>query len=149
MANLLDNVKARFDYELLEQLEAGLKLTGFEVKALKLGRGKLLGARVLVRGGEAYLVGAEIAPYQAHNLPPGYETGRAIKLLLTKKELNRLADTENQKGLTIIPLSIYAKGGRLKLRIALARGKKKFDKRQKIKERETKRDLARTLKKNL
>ena len=146
MANLLDNPKAGFDYELLEQLEAGLELTGFEVKAVRLGRGKLVGARVLIRGGEAYLIGAEIAPYQAGNLPPGYEPGRAIKLLLTQKELYQLADVENQNGLTIIPLSVYNKGGKLKLKIALARGKKKQDKRQNIKKRETEREIARTLK---
>lgn len=148
MANLLDNPRAKFDYELLDKLEAGLELTGFEVKALKLGRGKLLGARVLIRGGEAYLIGAEIAPYQAGNLPDNYEPGRAVKLLLTKKELNLLEDTANTKGLTIIPLSVYNKVGKLKLSLALARGKKKFDKREKIKERETKRDLDRTLKSN-
>ena len=147
MANLLDNPKAGFDYELLEQLEAGLELTGFEVKAVRLGRGKLVGARVLIRGGEAYLIGAEIAPYQAGNLPPDYEAGRAIKLLLTQKELYQLADVENQNGLTIIPLSVYNKGGKLKLKIALARGKKKQDKRQNIKKRETEREIARTLKK--
>ena len=147
MANLLDNPKAGFDYELLEQLEAGLELTGFEVKAVRLGRGKLVGARVLIRGGEAYLIGAEIAPYQAGNLPPGYEAGRAIRLLLTQKELYQLAGVENQNGLTIIPLSVYNKGGKLKLKIALARGKKKQDKRQSIKKRESEREIARTLKK--
>lgn len=146
MKTLVHNSRASFDYELLEQWEAGLELTGFEVKALKLGRAKLLGARVLVRGGEAYLIGAEIAPYQAGNLPPGYQPGRAIRLLLTKKELASLTGVENSNGLTVIPLSVYNKNGKLKLNLALARGKKKFDKRQKIKERETKREVARTLK---
>ena len=147
MASLVDNTRARFDYELEEKLEAGLELTGFEVKALKLGRGKLLGGRILVRGGEAYLVGVEIAPYQAQNLPPNYEAGRVIRLLLTKAEIAHLAGAEPERGLTVIPLSVYNKGGKLKLALALARRKKKFDKRRKIKERETKREVARTLKK--
>ena len=85
MANLVENPRAGYDYELLEKLEAGLELSGFEVKALKLGRGKLEGARVLIHGGEAFLVGAEIGPYQAANLPPDYEKGRALKLLLDRK----------------------------------------------------------------
>ncbi|MCC6290516.1 SsrA-binding protein SmpB [Candidatus Nomurabacteria bacterium] len=146
MSNLVNNPKAHYDYELLEKLEAGLELSGFEVKALKLGRGKLEGGRVLVRGGEAFLVGAEISPYQAANLPPDYEKGRALKLLLTKKEISDLAARIGERGLTIIPLSVYNKGGRLKLGLALARGKKKYDKREKIKKRENKRDLDRTLK---
>lgn len=146
MKTLVYHPRAGFDYELLEKWEAGLVLTGFEVKALKLGRARLLGARVLVRGGEAYLVGAEISPYQATNLPPAYEKNRAIKLLLTKRELAKLAGVAAGGGLTIIPLSVYNKNGKLKLEIALARGKKKFDKRQKIRERETKRETARTLK---
>lgn len=149
MANLVDNSRARYDYELLEILTSGLELSGFEVKALKLGRGKLAGARVLIRGGEAYLVGAEISPYQAGNLPPSYEKGRAIRLLLTKKEIARLGSREGERGLTIIPLSVYNKGGRLKLDLALARGKKKRDKREIVKKRETERDLQRTLKTNL
>ncbi len=149
MANLVDNPRARYDYDLLEILTAGLELSGFEVKALKLGRGKLAGARVLVRGGEAYLVGAAIEPYQAANLPPGYEKGRAVRLLLTKREIASLASREGERGLTIIPLSVYNKGGKLKLDLALARGKKQFDKRENIKKRETERDLRRTLKTNL
>lgn len=153
---LIDNPRARFDYELLEKLEAGLKLHGFEVKALKLGRGKLLGGRVLVRNGdlpagrqEAFLIGAEIGPYQRANLPPGYDPARPVKLLLTKKEISHLAGTASEKGLTIVPLSVYSKGGKLKLGLALARGKKKFDKREKIKKRQTEREISRTLKSHL
>lgn len=149
MSNLVDNPKARFDYELLERFEAGLELLGSEVKSLKLGRGKLAGGRVLIRGGEAYLVGARIDPYQAKNLPPDHDPERSVRLLLTKKELKQLAGATTERGLTLIPLSVYNKGGRLKLALALARGKKKFDKRQKIKQRETNRELRRTLKSNL
>jgi SsrA-binding protein len=144
--SLVDNPRAKFDYELLDRYEAGLELSGFEVKALKLGRGKLQGARVLIRGGEAYLVGATIEPYQAANLPPGYEPGRAVRVLLTKKEIGVLAGSEAANGLTIVPLAVYNKDGRLKLELALARGKKKGDKRQSIKQRETDRDISRTLK---
>jgi SsrA-binding protein len=140
------NSRARFDYELLEKFEAGLVLSGFEVKALKSGRGALAGSHVVVRGNEAYLVGAEVAPYQANNLPAGYERGRSIKLLLTKKELAALAGAEKQKGLTIVPLEVYNRGRRLKLRLAIARGKKKYDKRETIKRREGQRQIERTLK---
>lgn len=144
--SLIDNPRAKFDYELLERYEAGLELTGFEVKALKAGKGKLQGARVLIRGGEAYLVGAAIEPYQAANLPPGYEPGRPLKLLLTKQEIGLLAGSEATNGLTIVPIAVYNKGGRLKLEIALAKGKKKGDKRQSIKKRESDREISRTLK---
>lgn len=144
--SLVDNPRAKFDYELLDRYESGLELVGWEVKALKLGKARLQGSRVLVRGGEAYLLGAQIEPYQANNLPPGYELARPIKLLLTKKELGVLSGAESANGLTIVPIAVYNKHGRLKLEIALGRGKKKGDKRQTIKRRETDRDISRTLK---
>ncbi|MBI2100214.1 MAG: SsrA-binding protein SmpB [Candidatus Vogelbacteria bacterium] len=146
--SLVKNQKAYFDYEILEKFDAGLQLRGFEVKALKLGRGKLVAAHIIVRGDEAYLVGAAIEPYQAKNMPADYEAGRTVKLLVTKKEIGRLADIERQPGLTIIPLSVYNKNGKLKLELAIARGKKKYDKRQAIKQRDTDREIRRTLKNN-
>ena len=143
---LAENQKARFNYELLETYEAGLELLGFEVKSLKVGRGELAGARVLIRGGEAFLVGATIPPYQAGNTPEGYDPARTRRLLLNKSQIAQLAKAEETKGLTIVPLKVYNKGTTLKLSLAVARGKKKYDKRETIKKRDTERELGRTLK---
>ena len=146
MTTFVDNRKARFDYELLETFEAGLVLAGYEVKSVKLGRAKLDGAYVIIRGGEAYLVEASIAPYQAANMPKEYDAEAPRKLLLSKKELTRLERETEEKGLTIVPIRLYNKSRKLKLEIALAKGKKKSDKRESIKERETKRTIERLLK---
>lgn len=143
---LVENKRARFDYEILKEFEAGIELLGNEVKALREKRASLAGARVLVRGNEAYLVGATIQPYQPGNTPDSYEPERVRRLLLTKRELNELAGADVAKGLTLIPLSLYNKKRRLKLSFALARGKKQKDKRQDIKERETNIAIERTLK---
>lgn len=144
--SLIENKKVRFNYEILEEFEAGLELLGTEVKSLRAKRGNLEGSRVLVRGNEVYLVGATIPPYQAKNAPGGYDEARARRLLLTKKEISRLAGIEGQKGLTIVPLSVYNKGVKLKLSIASVRGKKKFDKREAIKKRDDRRRVERELK---
>lgn len=146
MANLVENKKARLNYEILETFEAGLELLGFEVKSLRNQHGKLDGAHVVVRGGEAYVVGMTIPPYQPSNTPAGYEPDRSRRLLLTKKELSELAKMESQKGLTIVPLSVYNKGRHLKLSVAVARGRKKYDKREVLKKRDTEREMRRTLK---
>lgn len=146
MAVYAHNKRAGFDYEALEKYEAGLELRGFEVKAIKAGKMNLTGARVIVRGGEAYLVGADIQPYQANNLPAEMVLGRTLRLLLSKSEIRTLGGAEGQRGLTIIPISVYSKGGRLKVGLAVARGKKKFDKRENIKRRDVKRQIDRTLK---
>lgn len=146
MANLVTHKRAKFDFELLETYEAGLVLSGTEVKSLRKGQGKLEGAHVVVRGGEAFLVGASIPAFQQKNAPPDYEPEATRKLLLSRKELAELAEKSDQKGLTIVPLSVYNKGRNLKLSIAVARGKKKTDKRETIKKREAKRTIERTLK---
>ena len=146
MSTFVKNSRAAFDYELLDRFEAGLILRGFEVKAVKTGRASIVGAHVIIRGGEAYLMGATIQPYQPGNTPPDYEAGRTIKLLLSKKELAELVGNQSTKRLTIIPLSLYNKSGKIKLQLALARGKKKYDKRESIKKREAKRQIDRTLK---
>ncbi len=143
---LADNSKARFNYEILKTFEAGIELFGFEVKALKAGKGVLLGSHVIVRGGEAFLVGASIAPYQVGNTREDYEPERARKLLLTKEEIGELEIAEASKGLTIVALSVYNKGQRIKVEIGIARGKRKYDKRESIKKRDTERELGRTLK---
>ena len=143
---LIDNKRARFDFELLKEFEAGIELLGFEVKSVRQKRGSLAGAHVLVRGGEAYLVGATIQPYQPGNTPESYDPERVRRLLLSKKELAELAGADVAKGLTLVPLSLYNKGPRLKLSFALARGKKQRDKRETIKERESKIAIERTMK---
>ncbi len=144
--SLIENKKVYLNYEVLEEFEAGIELLGPEVKSLRAKLGKLEGAHVTIRGGEAYLIGASIPPYQAGNTPEGYDAARNRKLLLTKKEIAALAAQEAQKGLTIVPLRVYSKGKHLKLAIGVARGRKKYDKRAVLKERDTKRDIDRTLK---
>ncbi len=144
--DLVQHKKARLEYEILEEFEAGLELLGLEVKSLRAHQGKLEGSHVIVRGAEAYIVGMVISPYQPSNTPTSYDPNRTRKLLLTKKEIGQLASYEGQKGLTIVPLSVYNKGKVLKLRIAVARGRKKYDKRAVMKARDTKREIDRTLK---
>ena len=144
--NLIEHKKARFDYDILETLEAGMELLGFEVKSLRAHHGALDGAHVIVRGGEVYVVGMTIPPYQAANTPSSYEPTHTRRLLLTKKEIATLATYEGQKGLTIVPIAVYNKGGKLKLAIAVARGRKKYDKRAVLKKRDTDREIERTLK---
>jgi SsrA-binding protein len=144
--SLLEHKKARLNYEILEEVEAGLELLGFEVKALRSKQGKLEGSHAVVRGGEAYVVGMSIPPYQPGNTPSEYEPERTRRLLLTKHEIAKLAATEQQKGLTIVPLKVYNKGKKLKLLLGIARGRKAHDKRAVIKKRDTKREIERTLK---
>ena len=144
--SLIENKKAHLNYEILEEFEAGIELLGPEVKSLRAKLGKLEGAHITIRGGEAYLIGASIPPYQAGNMAEGYEPARNRKLLLTKKEIAALSAQEAQKGLTIVPLRVYNKGRNLKLAIGVARGRKKYDKRAVLKERDSKRDIDRTLK---
>jgi SsrA-binding protein len=146
MADLLQNKKAKLNYEILETFEAGIELFGYEVKSLRAKHGSLEGAHVVIRGGEAYLIGAHIPPYQQNNSPKQYDPYRNRKLLLNKKELAELVGVERQKGLTIVPISVYNKSSKLKLSIALVRGRKKYDKRDVLKKREINRTIERTLK---
>ncbi len=141
------NDRATFDYEIIDRWQAGLVLLGLEVKSLKTGRGASLeGSFVELRGGEAYLVGATIAPYQPGNTPANYDEKRPRKLLLNQQELKELTSKTSERGLTVVPLSLYIKGGKWRLEIGLARGKKRFDKRESIKKREAKRTIERSLK---
>ena len=146
MKPLAENKRAHFDYEFLDTFEAGMELFGHEVKSLRAGRASLIGARVLVRGGEAFLVGSTVPPYQEKNVPASFDPSRTRRLLLSKKEILLLAEKEGQKGLTIIPIMVYNAGRRLKLRVAVARHKKQHDKRAALKERDTEREMRRTLK---
>lgn len=140
------NNKAFSDYEVLETFEAGIELFGLEVKSLRKHQGSLLGAHITVRGGEAFLISSSIPPYQEKNTPKEYEPGRNRKLLLSKAEIAKLASFEAKKGLTIVPLSMYNKGRKIKIEIAVVRGKKKYDKREALKKRTTERELRRDFK---
>jgi SsrA-binding protein len=142
----IERKRARYDFELLDTFEAGLELFGLEVKSLRNNRGKLEGAHITVRGGEAYLIGAEIPAYQPKNAPGDYNATRNRRLLLSKKEIAELGKAEETKGFAVIPLEIYPKGRKIKLRVAIARGKKKTDKRENIKKREADRDISRAMK---
>ena len=147
MAQYLYNKKVKFNYEILETLSAGIKLWGFEVKALKTKKGgSLEGSYIIIEKGEAFLVGAHIPPYQSENTPKDYESRRPRKLLLTKKEIKKIIGNEATKGLTIVPISMYNKHGKIKVDIAIVRGKKKYDKRETIKKRDVLRDIAREVK---
>ncbi len=143
---MLENKRVGFDYTILEEIEAGLELHGYEVKSLRKGLGSLKGSRVVARGGEAYLVGATVPAYQPANAPKSYDPERTRRLLLNQKEIAHIASAEGEKGLTIVPLKVYNRGRNLKLLVAIARGKKKEDKRQSIRAREEKRRIQRTLK---
>jgi len=145
MNELASNRKALHDFEILNRFEAGLELTGHEAKAIRIGKLNLRGAFIDLRGGEAYLLNAELPPYQEKNAPQDYEPKRARRLLLSKSELEELAQVTETKGLTIVPLAVYNKGRFLKVDVAVARGKRQFDKRESIKKRDTERELKRTL----
>ncbi|MBI2346391.1 MAG: SsrA-binding protein SmpB [Deltaproteobacteria bacterium] len=138
------NRKAGFNYELLERFEAGLALTGSEVKSLRNGRANLTDAYALIKGNELWLINchiSEYAPAAFMNHPPR----RTRKLLLHRQQIERMTGQLQQKGLTLIPTKLYWKKGRAKCELALARGKKLFDKRETIKQRETQREVARAL----
>jgi SsrA-binding protein len=140
-----DNRKARHDYHLLEEFEAGLALQGTEVKAAREGRVQLRDSYCRFQGGEAYLLGAHIGQY-SHGGYATHDPERPRKLLLHRTELNKLLGKTTEKGLTIVPLRIYFKQGRLKAAIALAKGKNTIDKRETIRRRETERETRAAVK---
>ena len=142
---IVDNRRARHDYELLERFEAGLVLTGTEVKSLRYGRASLAQAFADVRDGEVWLVGAEIATYEQGNIA-NHDPGRDRKLLLRKGEIASLIGKVREKGLTLVPTRMYWKNGRAKVELALGRGKLQRDKRRDIAKREADRDMQRALK---
>ncbi|MFH1462685.1 MAG: SsrA-binding protein SmpB [bacterium] len=145
MASLAENKKAYFNYEILEKFEAGVVLIGQEVKAIKSGRINLAGSYVVLREEEVYLVGANIPPYQPKNAPSDYNAERSRKLLLRKLEIKHLIGKTQQKGLTLVPLKVYTKKGKIKIEFGLAKGKKKADKRESIKKRESDRNIKQEL----
>jgi SsrA-binding protein len=141
--SLISNKKAHFNYTITDTIPAGIELFGFEVKSLRNGQGSLEGSYVTVRGGEAFIIGMNIPPFQEKNTPQEYDPIRNRKLLLHKSEIARLGTTESTKGLTIIPISVYNKGKVIKVDLGIATGKKKFDKRESIKKRDTERNIRR------
>ena len=136
----------RFNFEFLETLDAGIELIGGEVKSLKGKHGSLEGAYISVRGNEAYIVGMQIPPYQPKNMPEGYDPRRLRRLLLTKKEIASLIGKEKEGRTAVVPVEVFLKNNKIKIKIAIARGKKKFDKRETIKRREDDRSVRRILK---
>ena len=146
MSKFAENKKAYFNYEILEKITAGIELLGFEVKAIKAGRMSLDGSYVVVRGNEAFLIGSSVVSLQPKNTPKDYDERRNRKLLLTKKEIQYLEGKEKQNDLTIVALSVYNIGRKIKLELGLAKGKKKSDKRESIKKRDSDREIRRTLK---
>lgn len=146
MADYIQNKKAYFDYEFLEEYEAGVVLYGYEVKSVRAGKASLSGAYVIIRGGEAFLVNASISPFQVANTPKNYDPERARKLLLSKKQLEILEQGSEKQGLTIVATKWYNNKRKIKLGIALARGKKKADKRETLKARDNKREIDRIMK---
>lgn len=140
------NKKARFQVEVLESLEAGIALVGTEVKSLRKKQVNISESYCRISNSEAFVIGLHISPYKQGNRF-NHEPTRERKLLLHKKEIQRLNSKVKEKGLTIIPLKLYFKKGRVKILIGLCRGKQLFDKRQDLKEKDSKRDMERALKK--
>jgi len=149
MKTLAYNRKARFDYKTLEEFEAGLVLKGYEVKSIKTGHISLKGSFVTSKNDELYLTNANIPLYQHAGKVDNYEETGPRKLLMTRKEISYLSGKSNAEGLTLVPISVYTKKGKIKLKFALAKGKKKFDKRENIKERQEKRQIERTMKRSV
>lgn len=142
---IAENRKARREYELLERIEAGLVLLGSETKSLRDGKGNIREAYVRFEEGEAWLVDAHIAQYPQAGPHDNHEPTRPRKLLLKADELARLARRVQEKGLTVVPLVLYFKGPWVKVELGLGRGRKLHDKRHALKERESRRDLERAL----
>jgi len=148
MTVLAQNKKAYYNYEILEKFEAGVVLAGYEVKSIKLGRVSLGGSYVVFKGEEPFLLNANIPPYQPKNTPKDYDPTRLRKLLLNKDEIKYLIGKSQQKGLTLVPLRMYTKGGKIKLEVGVARGMKKASKKEILKKRDIDREI-RTYKRSL
>jgi len=148
MKVLAENKQAKFDYKIIQTHEAGVELLGFEVKAAKSGKMNLAGSYARVKGNQVWLINATIQPYQPKNTPKDYDPTRTRRLLLTKNEIKNLTGKSNEAGLTLVPLKAYIKGRLVKLELGLGRHKKKTDKREVIKKRESDREIGRALKKS-
>lgn len=143
---IAENKKAFFDYEILEKYEAGIVLFGHEVKAVKNGNVSLKGAYVTFHNGEPYLIGAHVGRYKQAGGLAGYDPERSRKILLKKREIGYLSAKYEEKGLTILPIKVYIKHSKVKVEIGVGRGKRQFEKKEKIKKRDIEREIERTLK---
>lgn len=143
MPTYATNKRALYDYDILEKIEAGLVLTGGEVKSIRAGAVRLAGSYVIFHGDSAFVINLHISKYAMAGASMPHDPERSKKLLLKAKEIDRLRGKSQEQGLTIIPLSLYARGPRIKVEIAVARGKKKYDKREAIKKKDMKRELRR------
>jgi SsrA-binding protein len=139
------NKKARYDYEIIEVIEAGMVLLGTEVKSLRQGRANLKDSYARIKDGELFLMQCHISPY-THAYYDNHEPDRARKLLVHKREIKRLQGKTQEKGLTLVPLKIYFKDGKAKVELALARGKRSYDKRETLKRKTEERELQRAIK---
>jgi SsrA-binding protein len=142
---IASNKKAYFEYHVLQKLEAGIELTGTEVKSLREGQVNLKDSYILFKGGEAFLFGAHISPYSHGNIT-NHDPERTRRLLLHRNEIDKLHVQVAEKGLTVVPLRLYFKGGRVKAEIGVVRGKKLYDKRETEKRREADREAAAAVK---
>lgn len=145
MPTIADNKKIRFDYDVLEEYEAGIKLSGQEVKSAKMGHASLKGAYVTFHNGGALLINAQISKYPNAGPLPDYDPLMSRPLLLKKREIEYLREKSQEKGLTVVPLSMYTSARLIKVKIALARGKHAHDKRDTIKKRDLDREMKRSL----
>jgi len=137
---LTENKRVHFDFKIIERFTAGVVLTGHETKSVKTGRAQIAGAHIIIRGNEAFVVGMEIPSFQPKNAPEDYDPGRTKKLLLNKSEIASLLG-KIREGLAVVPLRVFEQKRRIKLDIALARGIKKYDRREILKKREAERDI--------
>lgn len=140
-----ENKRAKFDYEILEKLEAGLVLTGQEVKSIRAGHGKLTGAFVTFHGTEARLTNFHLPPYRYASHLEGYDPEQSRRVLLKKKQIDYLRGKALADGLTMVPLSLYTSGRRIKMEIGLCKGRKKYDKREAIKKKDIQKELRRAV----
>ncbi len=142
--NITTNRRARFNYQILETYEAGLVLLGSEVKSLREGRASLSDAYAIVQKGEAFLLNAHISPY-SYSRGGGHEPDRARKLLLHKREIEKLGAKLAEKGLTLVPIRMYFKDGKAKVELGLAKGKTRYDKRETLKRKQADREMQRAM----
>lgn len=147
-ATIVVNKKARFDYFVEDEYEAGLVLEGWEIKSLRAGKINLSDAHVIVKHGEAWLLGAQINPLPTASTHTHPDPIRTRKLLLNRRELDQMIGRVERQGYTLIPLNLYWKRNKIKMKVALAKGKKAHDKRDTIKDRDWQRDRSRIMKKN-
>jgi SsrA-binding protein len=143
---LSENKKAYFDYEILEKFEAGMVLSGQEVKSIKSGKISLKSSYVVFNEQEPFLIGAKVPAYQPKNAPSDYDPEKSRKLLLKKTEIKHLIGKVSERGIALIPLKIYVKNAMVKLEFGIAKGRKKFSKKEMIKKRENQREVQRELK---